>query len=60
MFVKTTPLYGLNYEHNEVRVRNNPSCVLTSGVTSRAKTSEALPMGKLIGPLYAWFRLVVG
>ena len=58
MFVKRTPLYGLNYEQNEVRVRNIPSCVLTSGITSRVKTREALPIGELIGSLYAWLRLV--
>ena len=59
MFMKTTLLHGLNYEQNEVRVRNTPSCVLTSGISSRVKTREALPMSKLIGSLYAWFRLVV-
>ena len=59
MFMKTTLLHGLNYEQNEVRVRNIPSCVLTLGISSRVKTREALPMGELIGPLYAWFRLLM-
>ena len=56
--MKTTSLYGLNYEQNEVRIRNIHSCILTSGISSRVKTREALPMGKLIGSLYAWFQLV--
>ena len=58
MFVKTTPLYGLNYKQNKVRVRSIPSCVLTSGISSRVRTREALLMGKLIGSLYAWLWLV--
>ena len=58
MFARTKPLYDLNYEWNAVRVRNIPSCVLSSGI-SWVKTREALLMGKLIGSLYAWFRLVV-
>ena len=54
----TKSLYGLNYERNAVRVRNIPSCVLSSGI-SWVKTREALPMSELIGSLYARFRLIV-
>ena len=57
MFMKIIPLYGSNYEQNEVRVRNIPSCVLSSCI-SWVKICEALLMGKLIGSLHAWFRLV--
>ena len=58
MFMRTKPLYGQNYEQNAIRVRNIPSCVLFSG-RSWLKTRETLSTGKLIGLLYAWFRLVV-
>ena len=54
----TKPLYGQNHEYNVVKVRNIPSCVLISRITSLVKTREALPMGELIGSLYAWLRLV--
>ena len=27
------PLYNLNYEQNAIRVRNIPSCVLSSGIS---------------------------
>ena len=57
MFARTKPLYGLSYEQNAVRVRNIPSCVLSSGI-SRVKTCESLPMGEFIGSLYTWLRLV--
>ena len=60
MFVKIKSFYGLNYEQNEVRIKDIPSCVLTSGMSSRVKTPKALPMGKLIGSLYAWFQFVIG
>ena len=57
MFERIKSLYGLNYERNTVRIRNIPSCVLSSDI-SRVKTCEALPMGELIGSLYIWLRLV--
>ena len=60
MSVKIKSFYGLNYEQNEVRIKDIPSCVLTSGMSSRVKTRETLPMGKLIGSLYAWFQFVIG
>ena len=58
MFVRTEPLYGRNYEWNVEKVRNIPSCVLSSG-RPRVKTCEALSTGKWIGLLYAWFQLVI-
>ena len=33
MFVRTKPLYDLNYEQNAIRVRNIPSYVLYSGIS---------------------------
>ena len=57
MFVRTKPFYGQNYEHDAIKVRNIPSCVLISG-KPRVKTCEALSTGKLIDLLYAWFSLL--
>ena len=59
MFMRTTPFYGQNYEHDAIKVRDIPSCVLISG-KPRVKTREALSMGERIGFLYVWFRLVTG
>ena len=59
MFVRTKSFYGQNYEHDAIKVRDIPSCVLISG-KPRVKTREALSMGERIGLLYAWFRLVFG
>ena len=53
MFTRIISLYGPNYEQNEVRVRNIPSCVLTLGITSQVKTREALPTIEWIDSLYA-------
>ena len=44
MSARTKLLYDLNYEQNAVRVRNIPSCVPTSSITSWVKIREALPM----------------
>ena len=54
--MRTKRFYGQNYEHDAIKARNIPSCVLISD-KPRVKTREAL-MGKRIGLLYAWFRLV--
>ena len=59
MFVRTKLFYGQNYEHDVIKVRDIPSCVLISG-KPRVKTREALSTGEWIGLLYAWFRLVIG
>ena len=59
MFVRTKPLYGQNYEHDAIKVRNISSRVLISG-KPRVKSREALSTGEWIGFLYAWFRLVTG
>ena len=59
MFVRTKPSYGQNYEHDVIKVRDIPSCVLISG-KPRVKTRKALSTGEWIGFLYAWFRLVTG
>ena len=59
MFVRTKPSYGQNYEHDVIKVRDIPSCVLISG-RPRVKTREALSTGEWIGFLYAWFWLVTG
>ena len=57
--MRTKPSYGQNYEHDVIKVRDIPSCVLISG-RPRVKTREALSTGELIGFLYAWFWLVTG
>ena len=57
--MRTKPLYGQNYEHDAIMVRDIPSCVLILG-KPRVKTREALSMGEWIGFLYAWFWLVTG
>ena len=57
MFVRIKPLYGQNYEHDAIKVRNIPSCVLISS-KPWVKAREALSTGELIGFLYAWFWLV--
>ena len=57
--MRTKPFYGQNYEHDAIKVRDIPSCVLISG-KPRVKNHEALSMGERIGLLYAWFRLVTG
>ena len=57
--MRTKPSYGQNYEHDAIKARDIPSCVLISG-RPREKTREALFMGEWIGFLYAWFRLVTG
>ena len=59
MFIRTKSFYGQNYEHDAIKVRNIPSCVLISD-KPRVKTREALSMGKRIGLLNAWFQLVTG
>ena len=57
--MRTNSSYGQNYEHDVIKVRDIPSCVLISG-KSQVKTREALSTGEWIGFLYAWFRLVTG
>ena len=57
--MRTKPFYDQNYKHDAIKVRNIPSCVLSSG-RPRVKTREALSTGKWIGLLHAWFRLVIG
>ena len=57
--MRTKQFYGQNYEHDAIKVRNIPSCVLISG-KSRVKTREALSMSEWIGLLHAGFRLVIG
>ena len=52
MFVRTKPSYGQNYEHDAIKVRDIPSCVLISG-RPRVKTREALSTGEWVGFLYA-------
>ena len=59
MFVRTKPFYDQNYEHDAIKVRDIPSCVLILG-KPWVRTREALSMGERIGLLYAWFRLVTG
>ena len=59
MFVRTKPSYGQNHEHDAIKVRDIPSCVLTSG-KPWVKTREALSTGEWIGFLYAWLWLVTG
>ena len=56
--MRTKPFYGQNYEHDAIKVRNIPSCVLISG-KPRVKTREALFTGKWIDLLDAWFQLVI-
>ena len=56
--MRIKPFYGQDYEHDAIKVRNIPSCVLISG-KPRARTREALSTGEWIGLLYAWFRLVI-
>ena len=56
--MRTKPSYGQNYEHDAIKVRDIPSCVLLSG-RPRVKTREALSMGERIGLLHAWFRIVI-
>ena len=57
--MRTKLFYDQNYEHDAIKMRNIPSCVLISG-KPRVKTREALSTGEWIGLLYAWFRLVIG
>ena len=57
--MRIKPFYGQNYEHDAIKVRNIPSCVLISG-KPQVKTHEALSTGEWIGLLHAWFRLVIG
>ena len=57
--MRTKPFYSQNYEQDAIKVRNIPSCVLSSG-RPRVKTHEALFAGKWIGLLHAWFWLVIG
>ena len=57
--MRTNLFYGQNYEHDAIKVRNIPSCVLISG-KPRVKTRLALSTGEWIDLLYAWFRLVIG
>ena len=57
--MRTKPFYGQNYEQDAIKVRNIPSCVLSSS-RPRMKTREALSTGKWIGLLHAWFWLVIG
>ena len=57
--MRTKPSYGQNYEHDAIKARDIPLCVLISG-RSWVKTREALSIGEWIGFLYAWFRLVTG
>ena len=45
MFVRTKSPYGQNHEHDVIKVRDIPSCVLISG-KPRVKTREALSMGE--------------
>ena len=56
--MRTKPSYGQNYEHDAIKVRDFPSCVLILG-KPRVKIREALSMGELMGLLCAWFRLVI-
>ena len=57
--MRTKPSYGQNYEHDAIKVRDIPSCVLISG-RPRVKTREALSTGEWTSFLYAWFRLITG
>ena len=57
--MRTKSFYGQDYEHDAIKVRNIPSCVLISG-KPQVKTREALSTSERIGLLYAWFRLVIG
>ena len=59
MFVRTKPSYDQNYEHDVIKVRDIPSCVLISD-KPRVKTRETLFMGEWMDLLYAWFQLVIG
>ena len=55
--MRTKPSYDQNYEHDAIKVRGIPSCVLISS-KPWVKTREALSTGEWIGFLYAWFWLV--
>ena len=57
--MRTKSFYSQNYEHDAIKVRNIPSCVIISG-KPQVKTREALSTSEWIGLLYAWFRLVTG
>ena len=59
MLVRTKPFYDQNYEHDAIKVRDIPSCVLISG-KPWVKACDALSTGEWIDFLYAWFRLVIG
>ena len=59
MFVRTKSSYDQNYEHDAIKVRDIPSCVLISG-KPWVRTREALSTSEWIGFLYAWFWLVTG
>ena len=45
MFVRTKPPYGQNHEHDAIKVRDIPSCVLISS-KPQVKTREALSTGE--------------
>ena len=56
--MRTKSFYDQNYEHDAIKVRNIPLCVLITG-KPQVKTREALSRGEWIGLLYAWFQLVI-
>ena len=56
--MRIKPFYGQNYEHDAIKVRNIPSCVLILD-KPQVRTRETLSTGEWVSLLYAWFRLVI-